>query len=65
MRASILNNERPEAQELKNRFYGEDQADDQPVFEEIDNVETSLHNSNLKLKKPSLIGAIGDVLNTS
>lgn len=61
IRGSVLDNMRPEAQEIMNRFYLENQLDDQPVYEDIEDGEPSKREP----KKHSLIQAIGDVLNNS
>ena len=61
IRGSVLDNMRPEAQEIMNRFYPENQLDDQPVNEDIEDGEPS----KIEPKKHSLIQAIGDVLNNS
>ena len=36
MRASILNNLRPEANEIKNRFYQEENQDEQPIYDDME-----------------------------
>ena len=70
MRASILNNLRPEASEIKNRFYQqeEENQDDLPIYEDMeDGVEPSqgFQNGPTQLKKSTLKEKVNDALNGS